>query len=376
MTGDQAELALDLGDIIGRLPSHGYVVISNLPRGSRLSQGYDSGDNTWTLMVDELPGLKFLPGPARGIVSLKAQIFDPAAGGVVQTKRELPLILHTDDAIHRRAPETKVDARNTTAPSIRKGAKKHGGTAHMSGEARENPNASDLSLPPPERRIADLVSAPSSDSISAPTAQGDNLLRPATVGQEDPVVTSVRTGEARGTEQSAVSEPLIKGQKFWGAEAERLFADAVAKLRHGADEVVKAAEQRHRGEVAELSGAIAKQHELITTLKKEAEQAANRHREAERSWQKAEAARMKAAQDAWAREKEELKREATLKEQEFAARFKKNIAEAEQFVLKARAECESAVVRCLGEAESAIRAIFQTKIKWNSDPSLSLDAED
>jgi hypothetical protein len=43
---------------------------------SRLSHGYDGGDNTWTLMVDELPGLKFLPGPVRGIVSLRAQIFD------------------------------------------------------------------------------------------------------------------------------------------------------------------------------------------------------------------------------------------------------------------------------------------------------------
>jgi hypothetical protein len=72
----QAELALDLSNIIGGLPSHGYVVISNLPRGSRLSHGYDGGDNTWTLMVDELPGLKFLPGPVRGIVSLRAQIFD------------------------------------------------------------------------------------------------------------------------------------------------------------------------------------------------------------------------------------------------------------------------------------------------------------
>jgi hypothetical protein len=179
-------------------------------------------------------------------------------------------------------------------------------------------------------------------------------------------VTSAKTGEARGAEHSAVSEPQIKGQEFWGAEAERLFAHAVAELRRRADEVLKVAEQRHGSEVAELTRTITKQHELIATLRKEAEQAASHHREAERSWQKAEAARMKSAQDAWIREKEELKREATLKEQEFAAQLKKNMADAEQFVLKVRAECESAVFRCLGEAESAIRTIFQTKVKRNS----------
>src|SRR5262249_15366494 len=141
MTESQTELALDMGDIIGGLPSHGYVVISNVPRGSRLSQGYESGNNTWTLMVDELPGLKFLPGPVRGIVSLKAQIFDPAAGGVAQTTRELPLVLHTDDALHRHAPENKVEARNRKTVSIRKDPEQQGRTAHASGEVREGPNA-------------------------------------------------------------------------------------------------------------------------------------------------------------------------------------------------------------------------------------------
>ena len=184
----------------------------------------------------------------------------------------------------------------------------------------------------------------------------------------NPGVTSVRTGEPRGGEQSAVSAPPIRRQEFWGAEADKLFANAVAEFRRGADELLKAAGQRHRSEVAELSDAIAKQHELISTLKKEAEQAASRHREAERSWQ-AEAARAKAAQDGWAREKDELKRAAAAKEQEFAAQLKKSIAEAEQFVLKARAECEGAVFRCLEETESALRTVFQAKFKRNGNLS-------
>ena len=337
MVEDQAELALDLSNIIGGLPPHGYVVISNLPRGSRLSHGYDSGDNTWTLMVDDLPGLKFLPGRVRGIVSLRAQIFDPVAGGVVQIKREIPLVLHMADASQRHALESKDEARNTAAAPIRKEANKQGGTAPTCGEAWEIPNTSKLDLPSPERKTAELVSQQSSGrGITAPAAQGD---RPATIGQEG-AVRAVLTS-AHGAEQSAVAEPPITRQKIWGAEAERLFATAIAQLRREADEVLKAAEQRHRSEVAELSRTMAKQQELIATLRKEAEQVANSHREAERGWQKAEAARIKAAQDGWGREKEELKREATLKEQESAAQLKKNIA----------------------EAESAIRAIFQTKIK-------------
>ena len=141
MIQDQPELALDLSNILGGLPSHGYVVISNLPRGSRLSHGYDSGDDTWTLMVDELPGLKFLPGPVRGIVSLRAQIFVPTAGGVGQTKKEFPLVLHMADASPM--PENS-QARNPTTAPIREGEQKQGGT---SAEAREDRNASNRSLP-------------------------------------------------------------------------------------------------------------------------------------------------------------------------------------------------------------------------------------
>ena len=151
-------------------------------------------------MVDELPGLKFLPGPARGIVSLRAQIFDPAAGGIAQTKRELPLVLHMADA----APKSEVGAWNTTAAPPWKDANKQGGAVHMSGEAR----ASNPSLPSRERKTADLVSAPrSGEGNTAPTAQRENPTRPTTIEREEayPVVTSAKTGEARGAEQSAVS---------------------------------------------------------------------------------------------------------------------------------------------------------------------------
>ncbi len=357
MIEDQAELALDLSNMIGGLPLHGYVVISNMPCGSRLSHGYDSGDNTWTLMVDDLPGLKFLPGPVRGIVSLRAQIFDPAASGVGQTTKELPLVLHTADASQFRAPENKVEAGNTTAASIRKDAKQ-GGTGHTSAEARENPNAGNPNPPSLGGKPPDLVSRPK-DGMTAPMAQRESTPQPAAIGQED-AVPQVLTS-ARG-----VAEPPITRQKFWGADAERRFTDAVAELRREADAVLHAAERRHRSEVEELSRANTKQHELIATLRKEAEQVAHRHREAERSWQTAEAARMKTAQDAWAREKEALKREAILKEQEFASQLKKTIVDTERLMVKSRTEYENAVLRRLSETEKEIRAIFQTKTGQSS----------
>lgn len=368
MIEDKAELALDLSNIIGGLPSHGYVVISNLPRGSRLSHGYDSGDNTWTLMVDDLPGLKFLPGPVRGLVSLRAQIFDQVAGEVRQTRKELPLVLHMDDASEWCETETRGEARNSTAAPTWTDANKQSGSTHASSEARETPKAMNSSLSSLAGKTADFVSRP---NLGAGTtnliAQGKSPPGPAATGQVATVLPVLTSG--RVAEQSAVTEPTITRQKFWGANAERRFADAVAELRHEANEVLLEAEQRHRNEIEELSRAITKQHELITTLRKEAEQAAHRHREAERSWQTAEAARMKTAQEAWAREKEALKREAILKDQGFAAQLKKTITDAERLMVKAGAEYENAVLRRLAEAEKEVRAIFQTKAGQSSDLS-------
>ena len=178
MIEDQPELALDLSNIIGGLPSHGYVVISNLPRGSRLSHGYDSGDDTWTLMVDELPGLKFLPGPVRGIVSLRAQIFDPTAGGVGQTKRDLPLVLHMADASPM--PENKTQVRNPTTAPIREDEHQKCGA---SAELRENPYASNCSLTT-GGKDAGLAMRPNLDEgIDIPKAPGESLTRPAEVGR-------------------------------------------------------------------------------------------------------------------------------------------------------------------------------------------------
>ena len=352
MIEDQPELALDLSNIIGGLPSHGYVVISNLPRGTRLSHGYDSGDDTWTLMVDELPGLKFLPGPVRGIVSLRAQIFDPTAGGVGQTKRDLPLVLHMADASPM--PENKTQVRNPTTAPIREDEHQKCGA---SAELRENPYASNRSLPSTGGKATGRVLPTSDKCIDIPKAPGEGLTRPAELA-----VPSV-PNSARGAQQSAISEPVVAKRTIWGPDAERRFADAVTELRREAEEVVQAAERRHRTEVEELSRAIAKQHELITTLKEEAEQAALLHREAERNWQKAEAGRMKAAQDAWAKEKEGLKSEAALKEQDFAARLKKITADAERLAVKTRTDYESAVLRCLSEAERGVRAVFQNKAR-------------
>ena len=72
---------------------------------------------------------------------------------------------------------------------------------------------------------------------------------------------------------------------------------------------------------------------------------------------------MKAAQDAWAKEKEGLKCETALKEQDFATQLKKITADAERLTVKTRTDYESAVLRCLSEAEREVRTIFQNKTR-------------
>ena len=55
---DWADLAIELGPILGGLSGQGYVIIGDLPDGSRLSHGHDNGDRTWTLMFDEVAELR------------------------------------------------------------------------------------------------------------------------------------------------------------------------------------------------------------------------------------------------------------------------------------------------------------------------------
>jgi hypothetical protein len=57
----QQELAIDLSRLVGKLPADGYLILTDMPDGARLSQGHDNGDKTWTVFCDEIPGLKFCP---------------------------------------------------------------------------------------------------------------------------------------------------------------------------------------------------------------------------------------------------------------------------------------------------------------------------
>ena len=59
------ELAIELGPILGGPPGQGYLIIGDLPDGSRLSHGHDNGDRTWTLMFDEVAELRAtnIPNP-------------------------------------------------------------------------------------------------------------------------------------------------------------------------------------------------------------------------------------------------------------------------------------------------------------------------
>src|SRR5262249_24269483 len=63
-------------------------------------------------MSDELAELKFLSGPGRGIVSLKAQIFSlDGPNRSAKAKRQIPLVLHTDDGTPWTPPEQGIGIR-------------------------------------------------------------------------------------------------------------------------------------------------------------------------------------------------------------------------------------------------------------------------
>lgn len=398
-----AELAIDLGNIIGGLPSHGYLIIGDLPDGSRLSHGHDNGDKTWTLMFDELAGLKFLPGPARGIVSLKTQIFslDPGARRSPHTTRQRPLIVHTDDGFLWSPPEPELAAKSSGSSTTSMETKSDACVvqAAMLEDGRNAPGTATRSFCPTDAVTQERESAmanklePCSDHIGPATAvtekaSRDSAIVPARSSGAVQLFDSaaVETG-GPGVGQAAQTGSarfLSKTEKRWTDEVDRLFRKALGELRREAEEALTAAERRHTAEITELSGAIMKQHEVIAALKRDAEQAkhkeASRLSEAEHRWQHAEAERMNAARKVWAREKEDLKREADRqrsgaekltgalaalkaegesKEREFEKRLKEMAAEAERAFLSARAGWQSEVARCLETAGIQIRAAFE-----------------
>jgi hypothetical protein len=350
------ELAIDLSHIIGKVPSDGYLIITGLPDGARLSNGHDNGDTTWTLMFDELPNLKFLPGPVRGVVSLKAEIFarERAASKSSQLRRHVPLVLHTDDAV-RCAPADKdlpgASLASAAQPPL-DGAESGASRSIVPRKAAETPAFKEAHV----------------------SSSGEIAIAPPEAGAAQP---TSRTGKILAEPRTLASTRLAtKTGQHWSAEVDQLFAAAVAKLRHEADQALAAAEERRVAELKELSGAIMRQHESMALLKEETErskaEAAARLAEVETRW--------KSAESDWARKKEDLAREserqrskideltaavAALRAENerdrraFDLHLKEAAVEAERSLQAARAEWQKEVARCLDAASSQIRDVFK-----------------
>jgi hypothetical protein len=341
------ELAIDLGNMIAGLPDQGYLIIGGLPPESRLSHGYENGDGTWTLLPDDIAELKFLPGPVRGVVSLRAEVLTSGTGNESQKCRRIPLILHTDDAL----PDASCGERLTLV------------------RARKEPA--------PGVKASDAGVVEKIGTVEAERGLDDAQLTTVfpTEGEHSPELASIDVGLAS---PSDVERP-------WSDELHKLVQAAFADLPLRAEAALAAADQRHKEEIKELSAAIMKQHEVIATLKREKEElreeTATLLATAKHEWQREEAERAQAASDAWIREKNELvreldkarssleqlttifadhKTEGEAKSRDFEQQLKEAAAEAERRLVRERDEWRAEVERCIKAAGVQITAAVES----------------
>jgi hypothetical protein len=365
---DRQDLAIDLSRLVGKLPADGYLILTDIPDGARLSQGHDNGDRTWTVFCDEIPGLSFLPGDVRGVVSLNALIFslDPGAN---RAARRLPLVLHTDDAVAWRDPPPA-------------GSDQH-------GSARASAKANPTSNP------AVVLSGPSGLDTAAqsdPEEWERGGLEPTKPNEAHQGVSSpMDRAAARKSEESeaTMGDPapaLFAGaEQRWAVEVDRLVSYAITELRQEAERALVELEQRHAAEMKDLSEAVRTQHGIIAALelsnRRLKDEAAAQLSAAARAWQQGEADRMKAAQEEWGRHKDALSREidrnrsaaeqleATLlalkeqsvaKERDAEARLEQIKREAEHMLRNARSEWQREVANRLESAGVQILAVFDS----------------
>ena len=348
----QPELAIDLGKLVSGMQSHDYLIISDVPKPARLTHGYDNGDSSWTVMSDELADLKFLAGPMRGVISLKAQIFSRDTSQLsLKAKRQFPLILHTDDGTPRppmhHGPVTLMEGSKASAlakPEISLNRTSHG----QDGGG--------------ERSIT------SSAGNNTGKISGSQTSGPA----ELPNADRQKPGHDLEMAQEVKRPVSSKLEQRWAEELDRLSGEIFSELREEGKTALEGAKARHKQEIKELSSAIVKQHELIGELKQQLEQskheATTRLSEAERQWREAEAQRMDAARVEWVREKDEFRSEldtqAVIAEQltaeleemrsrcetqkrAFESRLKEAAAAAARTVSIAHTEWQGVIARCL-----------------------------
>jgi hypothetical protein len=372
---NQQELAIDLSHLVGKLPADGYLILTDMPDGARLSHGHDNGDKTWTVFCDEIPGLKFLPGDMRGIVSLNALIFslDPGAN---RAARQLPMVLHTDDAVEwTDPPPVGPDKHGMTCPST-----------SANGEATSNPGA--------------VLSAPSgvdpAGTLAQPGPKQSHREGPISTepnkSHQNGVSTHLTDGVAeRKSEESdartggPLSALFADAGQRWAVEFDHLFSQSLTELRYEAERAVLELEQRHAAEMKELTEAVRTQHGIIAALelsnRRAKDEAAAQLSAAEASWHHGEADRMKAAQEKWARQEDALNREIerhraaaeqletallALKEQSVAKerdaqdQLEHLKKDAERMLRTARSDWQREVAKRLESAGIQILAVFDT----------------
>ena len=325
------------------------------------------------MFCDEISGLKFLPGDIRGVVSLNALIFnlDPGAN---RAARQLPLVLHTDDAVEWTDPPP------------------------VGSDAQELARASAVDYPKPTSNPGALLSGP---SLLDPAGQS-RQPGPCEWERQSPNSTKLSKSHQRVSnpmEQSAARKSEASEAKMgdqvpalfagaeqrWGVEVDRLFSHAITELRQEVERALRELEQRHASEMKDLTEAVRTQHGIIAALelsnRRVKDEAAAQLSAAERAWQQGEADRMKAAQEEWARQKDDLIREidhhraaaeqleamllalkeqSAAKERDAEVRLEQVKQDSERMLRNARSEWQMEVAKRLESAGVQILAVFDS----------------
>jgi len=310
-------IPFDLGPLLSPYRAHGRlsIRIESLPRTARFSAGRNNGDNSWSLTLDELEGLSYLPPNGMNDAhTLTIKILDLAGGSTLavldfkieQDQRKFAsltadLLSRKDEAeVSMPAPPPNISTSTAAELLVRK------------GEARP-------SSPSP---VPDLAAAAAQAALNlqqicdAWQAERNSIL--AQLEER----TQARLAEARVSWEREAKEALVNAENNWKAEEAARLAASKALWQEQSERALSAARAeavaaraqgdeaelgRLRTELAVVQTALADRESELTRWRRASERAEERwQRESEAAlskaaaaWKAAEAARLAAAEAQW-----------------------------------------------------------------------------
>ena len=214
---------LDLARAVPTDPGHGRVTVrvEGLLNGARLTKGQNNGDRTWSLNIDELADLKYVP-PYGGFIAHTLWIRVLALDdGFANTLRVFALEVDPDD-LPPRLPEAEANSEPAKTPAPKSAAR---------GTAATPAPASDIST-----------------VVAQIEAEAERML--ADAEKKQAAQTARQLKEARAAWQKETDGKIAEAKAVWQKEAERKLAEAQETWKKRAAQM--AAEAKSETEAAML----------------------------------------------------------------------------------------------------------------------------